>query len=129
MRILPLSSTDPSLAAAAVPKPRRLIGPHTDVSLGNCSFLDGCRQRHCKYIHYQLDPDNDLATPSADADGKGKQPGVPAYLAAMPEGQQISCDVRSFDMTLLGKFGVIMADPPWQVRPPCMCTLGCLRQC
>lgn len=36
----------------------------TDPSLGNCSYLDTCRNmRNCKYIHYELDtaPDNPAA--------------------------------------------------------------------
>ena len=35
---------------------------------------------------------------------------------ALGEAQWIKCDVRSFDMTVLGKFGVIMADPPWEIH-------------
>ena len=30
--------------------------------------------------------------------------------------QWIQCDLRTFDMTLLGKFSVIMADPPWDIH-------------
>ncbi len=37
-------------------------------------------------------------------------------LQALPEAQWINCDVRTFDMTVLGKFGVIMADPPWEIH-------------
>jgi hypothetical protein len=37
------------------------------------------------------------------------------YLQSLQEQQWIKCDVRTIDMTVLGKFGVIMADPPWQV--------------
>lgn len=35
---------------------------------------------------------------------------------ALGEPQWINCDVRSFDMTVLGKFGVIMTDPPWEIH-------------
>ena len=35
---------------------------------------------------------------------------------ALPEPQWINCDVRSFDMSVLGKFGVIMTDPPWEIH-------------
>lgn len=38
------------------------------------------------------------------------------YLQALQDPQWINCDVRSFDMTVLGKFGVIMADPPWEIH-------------
>ena len=31
--------------------------PHTDVSLGDCSYLDTCRHMAtCKFIHYEVDP-------------------------------------------------------------------------
>ena len=31
---------------------------------------------------------------------------------ALPEPQWLKIDIRTFDMAVLGKFGVIMADPP-----------------
>ncbi len=37
-------------------------------------------------------------------------------MQALEKPQWINCDVRSFDMSVLGKFGVIMADPPWEIR-------------
>jgi len=42
--------------------------------------------------------------------------GVPGYLKALKEPQWISCDIRNFDMRILGKFGVIMTDPPWEIH-------------
>ncbi len=49
-----------------------------------------------------------------------------APAQALGEAQWIKCDIRSFDMTVLGKFGVIMADPPWRAR--CSALLpGCSR--
>ena len=30
--------------------------------------------------------------------------------------QWINCDLRSFDYSVLGKFHVIMADPPWDIH-------------
>lgn len=41
------------------------------------------------------------------------------YLQALQDPQWINCDVRRFDMTVLGKFGVIMADPPWEIHQVC----------
>ena len=35
---------------------------------------------------------------------------------ALEEPQWINCDVRKFDMRVLGKFGVIMTDPPWEIH-------------
>ncbi|KAB1215527.1 N6-adenosine-methyltransferase MT-A70-like [Morella rubra] len=47
---------------------RRIIAPHTDINLGDCSFLDTCRH------------------------------------------------MKTFKMDILGQFGVIMADPPWDIH-------------
>ena len=30
--------------------------------------------------------------------------------------QWVTCDVRTFDMKVLGEFGVIMLDPPWDIH-------------
>lgn len=33
--------------------------PNTDFKLGDCSYLESCRhQETCKYVHYQVDPDD-----------------------------------------------------------------------
>ena len=37
---------------------RRMILPHTEVSLGDCSFLSTCRRLNvCRYIHYEIEGD------------------------------------------------------------------------
>ena len=51
-----------------------------------------------------------LSMPSAFVNING------ATLQALPEPQWLKIDVRTFDMTVLGKFGVIMADPPWEIH-------------
>ena len=34
----------------------KIIRPHTDISLGNCSYLNTCRHmEYCKFIHYRLE--------------------------------------------------------------------------
>lgn len=30
--------------------------------------------------------------------------------------QWVNCDIRTFEVELLGQFGVIMADPPWDIH-------------
>ena len=47
---------------------------------------------------------------------KPSKPSVPEYLQALGQPQWITCDIRTFDMNVLGKFGVIMADPPWEIH-------------
>ncbi|GFR47571.1 hypothetical protein Agub_g9297, partial [Astrephomene gubernaculifera] len=93
----------------------RVVQPHTDVSLGNCSYLDTCRNmRTCKYVHYRPDPEPDV--PGMGAEMARLRASVPKYLQALQAPQWINCDVRRFDMSVLGKFGVIMADPPWEIH-------------
>ena len=38
------------------------------------------------------------------------------YYFALYTLQWVKCDLRNFDMTVLGKFAVIMADPPWDIH-------------
>ena len=88
-----------------------IIKPHTDVSQGDCSYLDTCRHMDiCKFVHYQIE-DNDLIPSnrkelilSGDTGNK-----------ILPS-QWINCDIRDFDCSILGKFDVIMADPPWDIH-------------
>ena len=88
-----------------------IIKPHTEVSLGDCSYLDTCRHMDiCKFVHYQIE-DSDLIPSnrkelilSGDENNK-----------ILPS-QWINCDIRNFDCSILGKFDVIMADPPWDIH-------------
>jgi mRNA (2'-O-methyladenosine-N6-)-methyltransferase len=91
---------------------RRIIKPHTDVSLGDCSYLDTCRHMAtCRFIHYevdhtdaqrmrqgsaQLDPFARTATNRVDDDPFSRH-----Y-----ESQFVNCDIRTFPMQTLGKFPV-----------------------
>lgn len=94
---------------------RRLIFGWTDPSLGNCSYLDTCRHmKACKYVHYELD--DTVPATGAEVVAKPSKPSVPDYLQALGEPQWVTCDIRTFDMSVLGKFGVIMADPPWEIH-------------
>lgn len=36
--------------------------------------------------------------------------------AELGESQWINCDIRNFRMDILGQYGVIMADPPWDIH-------------
>ncbi|KAJ3017172.1 N6-adenosine-methyltransferase subunit mettl3 [Thoreauomyces humboldtii] len=88
---------------------RRIIKSYTDVSLGDCSYLNTChRMDQCKYVHYELDEDGveiDIERP------------IPVIRIGNPApAQWIQCDVRKFDFSVLGKFAVIMADPPWDIH-------------
>lgn len=102
---------------------RRIIAPHTDVNLGDCSFLDTCRHmKTCKYVHYELDPTPDVPPMMMGSASlpppKQLKPQRAEYCSQVELGepQWINCDIRSFRMDILGQFGVIMADPPWDIH-------------
>ncbi|XP_051114801.1 N6-adenosine-methyltransferase MT-A70-like isoform X2 [Andrographis paniculata] len=100
---------------------RRIIAAHTDVNLGDCSFLDTCRHmKTCKYVHYELDSTPDVSSMMM---GQGNiprplKPQSAHYCSEVELGepQWINCDIRNFRMDILGQFGVIMADPPWDIH-------------
>ncbi|CAA0825443.1 N6-adenosine-methyltransferase MT-A70-like [Striga hermonthica] len=103
---------------------RRIIAAHTDVNLGDCSFLDTCRHmKTCKYVHYELDSTPDVSTMMM-GQATTLPPPKPLKLQSahycseveLGEPQWINCDIRSFRMDILGQFGVIMADPPWDIH-------------
>ncbi|PAN07543.1 hypothetical protein PAHAL_1G344100 [Panicum hallii] len=100
---------------------RRIIAPHTDTNLGDCSFLDTCRHtKTCKYVHYELDQTPDVPPMMAGALAPPRQikPQRAEYCSEIElgESQWINCDIRNFRMDILGQFGVIMADPPWDIH-------------
>ncbi|CAH8606830.1 unnamed protein product [Heterobilharzia americana] len=135
---------------------RKIIHPHTDESLGDCSFLNTCfHVDTCKYVHYTIDysdsvtasrttnrnslnneqRDNCTTTTSnsnsdtgktqttsntLDSTATTKENGAPLILYPP---QWINCDIRLINMSILGKFSVIMADPHDEMRRldiPCL---------
>ncbi|PHT37627.1 putative N6-adenosine-methyltransferase MT-A70-like [Capsicum baccatum] len=102
---------------------RRIIAAHTNVNLGDCSYLDTCRHmKTCKYVHYELDSTPDVSALMMGAatlpPPKPLKPQHAHYCSEVELGepQWINCDIRSFRMDILGQFGVIMADPPWHIH-------------
>lgn len=100
---------------------RRIIAVHTDVNLGDCSFLDTCRHmKTCKYVHYELDSTPDVAHMMMGVPHPSKplKPQRAEYCSEVElgESQWINCDIRNFRMDILGQYGVIMADPPWDIH-------------
>lgn len=102
---------------------KKIIQSHTDESLGDCSFLNTCfHMDSCKYVHYEVDNTDPNANASkTDTPQKGSHNGT--SLVVKPDGvltltppQWLQCDLRYLDMTFLGKFAVIMADPPWDIH-------------
>uniref|UniRef100_A0A1E1X5B7 mRNA m(6)A methyltransferase n=1 Tax=Amblyomma aureolatum TaxID=187763 RepID=A0A1E1X5B7_9ACAR len=97
----------------------KIIQKHTDESLGDCSFLNTCfHMDSCKYVHYEVDSSVPVSRPPQTPAG-GSSP--PALLrgtgpTVLHPPQWIQCDLRYFDMSILGKFSVVMADPPWDIH-------------
>lgn len=106
---------------------KKIIQLHTDESLGDCSFLNTCfHMDSCKYVHYEVDSEpsaskNIIAVVESDKKSRavtralGKIKNIDPTTALHPA-QWIQCDLRFLDMTILGKFAVIMADPPWDIH-------------
>ncbi|TPX39483.1 hypothetical protein SeMB42_g06354 [Synchytrium endobioticum] len=87
---------------------RRIMLPQTDIKLGDCSYLNTCHHMDtCKFVHYEFDENvrGDIERPLPVLDVGNPLPA-----------QWINCDVRRLDYTILGKFSVIMADPPWDIH-------------
>ncbi|KAJ2941337.1 hypothetical protein O0L34_g3537 [Tuta absoluta] len=103
---------------------KKIIQSHTDESLGDCSFLNTCfHMDSCKYVHYEVDNTDPDAHPTKPTDNTQKGTSNGTSVVTKPEGvltltppQWIQCDLRYLDMTFLGKFAVIMADPPWDIH-------------
>jgi mRNA m6A methyltransferase catalytic subunit len=88
---------------------RPILEPHTDVSLGDCSYLDTCRHMEiCKFVHYQIEDD--------DMQPSNRKELVLSGDEEVLDSQWVNCDIRYFDYSILGKFDVIMADPPWDIH-------------
>ncbi|XP_013403912.1 N6-adenosine-methyltransferase catalytic subunit [Lingula anatina] len=93
---------------------RKIIHKHTDESLGDCSFLNTCfHMETCKYVHYEIDYP-EVKTVTEGDKTLVKSPFGDAIKMTPP--QWVCCDLRTLDMTILGKCSVIMADPPWDIH-------------
>lgn len=91
----------------------RIFRPWTDPSLGDCPFLDTCHHPSCKYVHYAAEE-----TVTADACGAPTDPEVLLSQCVHPgyKGEWLCCDLRRLDFGVLGKFSVVLADPPWAIN-------------
>ncbi|XP_001606001.2 N6-adenosine-methyltransferase subunit METTL3 [Nasonia vitripennis] len=117
---------------------KKIIQAHTDESLGDCSFLNTCfHMDTCKYVHYEVDGSttqqqqnnvtiDETTINNGNVDKHAANLNIPenpstlanknsTELTLYPP-QWIQCDLRYLDMTVLGKFAVIMADPPWDIH-------------
>ncbi|XP_077868588.1 N(6)-adenosine-methyltransferase subunit METTL3-like [Saccoglossus kowalevskii] len=94
---------------------RRIINKHTDESLGDCSFLNTCfHMDTCKYVHYEIDFPSQSVNPHPQSTERKNVTEDNKVILYPP--QWIQCDMRSLDTSVLGKFSVVMADPPWDIH-------------
>ena len=79
------------------------------MTLGDCSYLDTCRHMDiCKYVHYKIEDSEEVPSNRKELVLSGDENSL--------DSQWINCDIRKFDSNILGKFDVIMADPPWDIH-------------
>jgi N6-adenosine-specific RNA methylase IME4 len=103
-----------------------IITSTTDVSIGDCSYLDTCyKGKGCKYVHYKIVyPDQPVEPPKTNENQADKC--IKSYFtlgermtgtqySELPA-QWISCDIRKLDLSVLGQFAAIIADPPWDIH-------------
>ncbi|XP_060534961.1 N6-adenosine-methyltransferase catalytic subunit [Cylas formicarius] len=93
---------------------KKILQKHTDESLGDCSFLNTCfHMDTCKYVHYEVDRNGQKEenAPALPCSPVGRVESSTLYPP-----QWVQCDLRYLDMTVLGKYAVIMADPPWDIH-------------
>lgn len=101
---------------------RRIINKHTDESLGDCSFLNTCfHMDTCKYVHYEIDspPEAEgglMGPPGGNTELSLHAGDADSNVGKLFPSQWICCDIRYLDVSILGKFAVVMADPPWDIH-------------
>ncbi|BFZ64926.1 hypothetical protein YB2330_006082 [Saitoella coloradoensis] len=99
-----------------------IVKPWTDIALGDCSYLNTCHRiaTSCKYLHYDILPP--MSPPILSTTSSPPRPDIwsrtePMYTPRTPlPAQWISADIRKLDFRSLGKFGVVMMDPPWDIH-------------
>lgn len=74
-----------------------------------------------RYVHYEVDTLLTSEGCKADNSKNNRCITLPKLKTIDPAAkldppQWIQCDLRFLDMTVLGKFAVIMADPPWDIH-------------
>lgn len=108
----------------------RSITPYTELALGDCSYLNTCHRRFdsCRYVHWALEAPEPSFVPVALPEPNTELDTSTESRTVLPE-QWLNVDLRSFDVSVLGKFDVITADPPWAIHQdlPCASLLLYLR--
>ncbi|KAG0146145.1 hypothetical protein CROQUDRAFT_657778 [Cronartium quercuum f. sp. fusiforme G11] len=89
------------------------IRPHTDLGLGDCSYLNTChRMETCRYLHWMLEDPVSIDKTSSPP----PPPPRPKTETDLLPAQWVNCDLRALDVGILGQFDVVMMDPPWDIH-------------
>ena len=106
-----------------------IINNHTDLNLGDCSYLDTCHKlKSCRYLHYYtLTPMKKELSHSSKEEQQQRQIKLKgleytigdcfseSFREPLPP-QWINCDVRCLPFSILGKFAAIISDPAWDIH-------------
>lgn len=117
---------------------KKIISEHTDVSLGDCSYLDTCRHiETCKFVHYAVDKDDQIEDDEEEQQQRqgGEEMNKDKLQNSSKDSknlllcssvsinetvyapQWIRCDLRNFDLSIFNEYvSVVMADPPWDIH-------------
>lgn len=102
-----------------------IVNNNTDLSLGDCSYLDTCHKMStCRYLHYLSLVPTKPTSLDKQAERKLQMVEHPYTLGEcyteyqrqpLPP-QWINCDVRYLNFRHLGKFAAIISDPAWDIH-------------
>ncbi|CAD2084656.1 mRNA (N6-adenosine)-methyltransferase, putative [Plasmodium vinckei brucechwatti] len=110
---------------------KKIISEHTDISLGDCSYLDTCRHiETCKFVHYCVDKEDKMIMNEKNemnkeqiSKKKNNYKNTESFYTIKYddnhtyEPQWIRCDLRNFDLSIFNQYvSVVMADPPWDIH-------------
>lgn len=110
-----------------------IINNHTDLNLGDCSYLDTCHKlKSCRYLHYYtLAPMKKEQSQVSEGQQQQQQQQRQIKLQGLEytsgdcfsesfreplPPQWINCDVRCLPFSILGKFAAIISDPAWDIH-------------
>ncbi|KAH3760082.1 N6-adenosine-methyltransferase 70 kDa subunit [Pelomyxa schiedti] len=71
----------------------------------------------CQYVHYEIDRSSyksPLGTTTVQKESSNEASNH--TTKSVTHGQWIQCDIRLLDLSILGKYSIVMIDPPWDIH-------------
>ncbi|EGW33234.1 uncharacterized protein SPAPADRAFT_71109 [Spathaspora passalidarum NRRL Y-27907] len=97
-----------------------IINNHTDLNLGDCSYLDTChKMKTCRYLHYFTLNPNSKPKGGSEPEEYSEYTIGDCFSESFREilaPQWINCDIRYLPFSILGKFAAIISDPAWDIH-------------